>query len=132
VIVIFRKKKETEIIEKVVDNARTEHIVTKTDFPIKCPVITENFGDLMRYFLYNMSSGLITATVERMVQRELANRSGFPAKFVFGAIGIGIMIFLMCMGYVILTTGGGAGTAVQNAVGSAGNAAGGAAGALHA
>jgi hypothetical protein len=131
---MFRKKKENEIIEKGVEEGQRQiqiHEVTKTDFPIKCPVITHNFGDLLRYFLYGMSSGMITATVERMVQRELANRHDFPIKFVFGAIGIGIMIFLMCMGYVILTSGSGAGPAVQNAVGAAATSAGGAAGVLH-
>lgn len=129
---MFRKKKpETAVIEAGVEEgqkeiSKQEHIVTKTDFPVKCPVITHNFGDLLRYFLYNMSSGMITATVERMVQRELANRHDFPTKLFFSLIALGIMIFLIFMGAMVFYQAGpGAVQAVQSGASGAGGALGG-------
>lgn len=64
--------------------------------------MTANFGDLLRFFKYYMGSGLIDATVERRVQRELLHRKEFPTRLFFGAIGIGIMILMICLGVYIV------------------------------
>lgn len=87
--------------------------MTKLDFPIVAPVRTYNFGDLLRYFKYNMGAGLIIATLERMVSdaREdiLGNNFGTAVKF----IGIGIMLFMVFLGaYILLQNPTIAGTAV--------------------
>ena len=93
-------KKKAEQVKETIE--KVTHNVIKTSFPIVAPVITYNFSDLLRYFKYYMGSGLIDATVERRVQRELANRKDFPTKLFFGAIGIGIMIFMIMIGAVVL------------------------------
>jgi len=41
---------------------------------------------------------LIDATIERRVQRELANRKDFPTRLFFSLIGLGIMIFIIFIG----------------------------------
>jgi len=66
--------------------------------PIRAPIKTYNFSDLLRYFKYYMGSGLIDATIERRVQRELANRKDFPTRLFFSLIGLGIMIFIIFIG----------------------------------
>lgn len=88
------------------------HKVTKLDFPIVAPVRTSNFGDLLRYFKYNMGAGLIIATLERMVTdaREdmVGNNFGVAVKW----IGIGIMLFMVFLGaYILLQNPTIAGTA---------------------
>lgn len=74
----------------------------KTDFPIKAPALTYNFGDLVRYFKYNMGSGMIMATLERMVAdaREDMEGNKFGAAMKF--IGVGIMLFMLFLGAYIL------------------------------
>lgn len=94
--------------------------MTKIDFPIRAPVRTYNFGDLERYFKYYMGSGLIDATIERRVQRELANRNQFPAKLFFSMIGLGIMIFLILMGAYIFMSNPSLGQATGQAAASTG------------
>lgn len=79
----------------------TEHKVVHKDFPIVAPYRTYNFGDLLRYFKYYMGSGLIDATVERRVQRELAHKKDFPFRTFFSLIGVGIMIFMIFMGALV-------------------------------
>lgn len=86
--------------------------MTKLDFPIVAPVRTANFGDLLRYFKYNMGAGLIIATLERMVTdaREdmVGNNFGVAVKW----IGIGIMLFMVFLGaYILLQSPTIAGTA---------------------
>lgn len=82
------------------DTHEVEHI----DMPIKAPVVTSNFGDILRYFKYNMGAGLIMATLERMVAdaREDMQQSNFGIFVKF--IGVGIMIFIILIGaYVFLS-----------------------------
>lgn len=104
-----RKKQKVEKIpqETLTQNYQAAHKgkelkVVHVDMPITAPRLTFNFGDILRYFKYNMSSGIMIATIERAVQRELQNRKDFPTKFVFGAIAVGIMIFMIFMGAVVL------------------------------
>lgn len=54
-----------------------------------------------------MSATLITSNIERAVQRELAGRKDFPFKMFFGFIGVGIMIFLIFLGAMVLMNSGG-------------------------
>lgn len=97
-----RKKKQKEENSTSATKTKGPHNVTKTDFPITAPVMTYNFGDLLRYFKYYMGSGLIDATVERRVTRELAHKKDFPFRTFFSLIGVGIMIFMIMMGAVVV------------------------------
>lgn len=81
------------------------HQIIKKNFPIVAPVKTYDFSDLLRYFKYYMGSGLIDATIERRVQRELSNKDQFPARLFFGFIGVGIMIAIIAVSLLILYKG---------------------------
>lgn len=97
---------------------KTVHIITKLDFPIAAPIRTYNFGDLLRYFKYNMGAGLLMATLERMVQDAKEDMLGNSFATAVKWIGVGIMIFMVFLGaYILLQSpaisGGGGGPAIQ-------------------
>ncbi len=76
--------------------------MTKLDFPIAAPVRTYNFGDLLRYFKYNMGAGLLMATLERMVSDAREDMMGNNFAVAVKWIGVGIMIFMVFLGAYIL------------------------------
>ena len=59
--------------------------------------------EIQKYDKFNMSSALISANIERSVQRELAGRKDFPFKMFLSFIGLCIMfVGLGLMIYMIL------------------------------
>lgn len=101
---------ETQFMQK------TEHQVTHKDFPILALAMTANFGDLLRYFKYYMGSGLIDATVERRVQRELAHKKDFPFRTFFSAVGVGIMVFMIVIAGLVFLQAAPAATSVAPSI----------------
>jgi hypothetical protein len=76
--------------------------------------MTYNFNDLTRYFKYNMSSGVMMATVERKVMDAMEDIKGSNFNTFIKFLGVGIMVFMIILGAVILLRtlpGGGGGPA---------------------
>ena len=75
----------------------------KEDFPLHMITKTLSMREIQRYDKFNMSSALISANIERSVQRELAGRKDFPMKLFFSFIGLCIMfVGLGLMVYMIM------------------------------
>lgn len=96
-----------------------QHKVEHVDMPIQAPVVTYNFGDITRYFKYNMGAGMIMATLERMVQDDRMDRMGNNIGTMMKFIGVGIMVFLVILGaYILLNSPVVKGTGAQQPSGA--------------
>jgi hypothetical protein len=60
---------------------------------------------------------MILSILERMVQQEIMDKGGFPSRLFFGAIGVGIMIFIIVIaGIVAINAVPGVGTVAAPAI----------------
>ena len=81
---------------------------------LSAPVKTHNYDDLKRYFKYNMAAPIIESTIERRVSDAMEDLQGNNFATFLKFISIGIMLFMVCLGGVILLRSvptGGEGTA---------------------
>lgn len=79
--------------------------IIKRDMPIRAPVMTYNFGDLLRFFKYYMGAGMIFATLERMVSDAREDIEGTNLGTFIKFAGLGIMFFMIFIGaYILLSS----------------------------
>ncbi len=69
---------------------------------LSAPVKTHNYEDLKRYFKYNMAAPIIESTIERRVSDAMEDLQGNNFATFLKFISIGIMLFMICLGGVIL------------------------------
>ena len=69
---------------------------------MSAPEKTHNYNDLKKYFKYNMSATIIMSTIERKVMDAMEDLQGNNFATFLKFISIGIMLFMICLGGVIL------------------------------